>query len=107
MSVNPYNKSSDLKTEQHIDYTKDSIMHLRKCCDKFSPKIELYIEPCNKENAYLYETTGIVLRSKVGTSWRTTSEMAYIKLLIGCSMGYTGEELQNFVNNEINGEFVR
>ena len=107
MAVNPYHKNPDLKEEQSIEYTKDSIMYLKKRCDKRCPKTELYIELCSKENTYLYETTGIVLRSKVGTSWRTTSEMAYIKLLIGSSLGYEGKELQEFVDSEINGEFVR
>ena len=82
-------------------------MYLKKRCDATANGTEMYIEPCNGENAYLYDTTGIVLRSKVGTSWRTTSEMAYVKLMIGCALGYEGERLQEFINTEINGEFIR
>ncbi len=96
MCVNPYN-----------NYTKDSIMYLKKRCDANAKKIDLFIEPCDKEITYLYETTGTVLRSGVGTSWKTTSEMAYVKLLIGCALGYSGENLQNFIDSEINGEFIR
>ena len=107
MSVNPYHKIHNLDEESTTNYTKDSIMHLKNKCDSITPKAELYIEPCNEKNAYLYETTGIVLRSMVGTSWRTTSEMAYVKLLIGCAMGYAGEQLQEFINEEINNEFIR
>ena len=107
MAVNPYHESPLTAGEQLIDYTKDSIMHLIKRCKSGTTGTELYIEPCNKENTYLYETTGIVLRSNVGTSWRTTSEMAYVKLLIGCALGYKGEELQAFIDKEINGEFIR
>ena len=107
MSVNPYNKRPDPEKEQDINYSKDSIMYLKKRCDAKARKTELYIEPCNRENAYLYDTTGIVLRGDVGTSWRTTSEMAYVKLLIGCALGYDGAKLQNFIDKEINGEFVR
>ena len=107
MPVNPYTKNPALCEEQSIDYSRDSIMYLKKICDKNTPETELYIEPCNSENAYLYETTGIALRSGVKTSWRTTSEMAYSKLLIGCALGYKGEELQDFINKEINGEFIR
>lgn len=107
MAVNPYHKRPDKNKEQSINYTKDSIMQLKKRCDAAAHRTELYIEPCNRENAYLYDTTGIVLRSGVGTSWRTTSEMAYVKLLTGCAMGYEGEKLQEFMDTEINGEFVR
>ena len=107
MSVNPYNKKPDPQNEQNINYSKDSIMYLKKRCDATGPQTDMFIEPCNKENAYLYDTKGIVLRSNVGTSWRTTSEIAYVKLLIGCSLGYSGKELQNFINQEINGEFIR
>lgn len=105
--INPYHKNIKLEEEQSISYSKDSMMHLKRRCDATNPKTEFYIEPCNKESAYLYKTTGIALRSKVGTSWRTTSEMAYIKLLIGCALGYHGETLQAFINREINGEFIR
>lgn len=105
MSVNPYIKNPALCEEQSFEYSKDSIMYLKRICDDYG--IELYIEPCNSENAYLYETTGIVLRSGVKTSWRTTSEMVYAKLLIGCALGYKEEELQDFINKEINGEFIR
>ncbi|MBR3971598.1 MAG: asparaginase [Ruminococcus sp.] len=107
MSVNPYHPKPQRDEELSIDFTKDSIMRLKKRCDGVSPKVELYIEPCNEDDTYLYETTGIVLRSKVGTSWRTTSEMAYVKLLIGCAMGYSGKALQAFVNTQINSEFIR
>lgn len=107
MPVNPYCKCPDLQAEQIIDYTKDSIMSLKKRCDSAKPKIELYIEPCDPKSTYLYETTGILIRGNVGTSWRTTSEMAYAKLLIGCSLGYTGDKLQNFMDCEINNEFIR
>lgn len=107
MSVNPYHKKPDQKEEKSINYTKDSIMSLIKRCGATASKAEVYIEPCNEKNAYLYDTTGIVLRCKVGTSFRTTSEMAYVKLLIGCALGYEKERLQNFMNTEINKEFIR
>lgn len=106
MSVNPYHKNIGEEKEQSTNFTKDSIMSLKKRCDA-TGETELYIEPCNPEDTYLYDTTGIVLRSKVGTSYRTTSEMAYVKLLVGCSLGYSGEKLQNFINTEINFEFIR
>ena len=84
---------------------KASVLSLKKRCDKAGA--ELYIEPCNPDKAYLYETTGELLRCGVGTSHRTTSEMAYVKLLVGCAIGMSGKTLQDFINREINGEFLR
>ncbi len=105
MSVNPYHADVDIKKEAEINFSKDSIMHLKRRCD--TANAELYIEPCDKDVTYRYKTTGIVIRSGVGTCWRTTSEMAYAKLLVGCAMGYEKQQLQDFVNKEINGEFIR
>ena len=107
MAVNPYHKNVKSGEEQTTDYTKDSVMCLIKRCNNADPKVDVYIEPCDREKAYRYETTGIVLRGSVKTSWRTTSEMAYVKLLIGCALGFEGDKLQDFINQEINGEFIR
>ena len=107
MAVNPYHPRPRAEEEQHLDCTKDSVMYLKSLCDKAAPAVELYIEPCDKDAAYLYETTGIVLRGGVGTAWRTTSEMAYVKLLVGCALGYEGAALQRFMDEEIGGEFIR
>ena len=38
--------------------------------------------------------------------WTMTSEMTYVKLLVGCALGYEGEKLNEFMNREINDEFV-
>lgn len=102
MAVNP-----EREDKRNIGYTTASVMSLKRRCDNAKQPIELYIEPCNKQETYLYDTTGLVLRQNVGTSWRTTSEMAYAKLLIGASLGYAGEKLQNYIDTEINGEFIR
>ena len=83
-----------------------SVLYLKQLCDKNNPKTELYFEPINKDNSYLYETTGNLLRNVVGTVFGTTKEMAYIKLLLGCTLGLKGKELQQFINTEINGEFI-
>ena len=85
---------------------KSSVLYLKQLCDNNNPKTELYFEPINKNSSYLYETTGNLLRNGVGTVFGTTKEMAYIKLLLGCAFGFTGNELQEFINNEINGEFM-
>lgn len=85
--------------------TKNSVLYLKQLCDNNKPHTELYFEGVNKNNSYLYETTGELLRNGVGTIWGTTKEMAYIKLLLGCNFGLTGTDLQEFMDTEINNEF--
>ena len=84
----------------------ESVLYLKELVRNTTPKAELYFEPVNKNSAYLYETTGGILREGVGTIFGTTKEMAYIKLLLGCNFSLTGKDLQNFVDTEINGEFI-
>lgn len=102
MAVNPYEDKAGIKgaTKGH------SILSLLERCQNRKEPIPLFIEPCNEE-AYDYETTGMVLRSGASAIWRMTPEMSYVKLLIGCAMGYKRESLLEFTNREINGEFVR
>lgn len=97
MSVNPYGH-----TEQS---TPDSILYLKEMCDAHSPAIPLFLHPCNKD-AYAYETTGIALRAGALPIFDTTPEMAYVKLLVGCTMGLTGESLAAFLAEDINGEGI-
>ena len=80
-------------------------MYLKKMCDNVTPKIPIFIQPCD-ENAYSYETTGIALRSGIIPIKGMTGETAYTKLLAGLSLGCEGSELVNFMNTDINGEFI-
>lgn len=102
MAVNPYENNGSIKGVS----TGHSILSFLERCQNRKVPIPLFIEPCNEE-AYDYETTGMVLRSGAKTIWRMTSEMAYVKLLLGCSMGLKEKALEAFLNEEINGEFVR
>lgn len=104
MTVNPYSAAhEDTKSAN----SPDSILYLKRRCDEHVPPIPLWIEPCQPEKTYLYETTGIVLRSGVGAIWEMTSEMAYVKLLLGCAKGLVGDALNEYLHTEINGEFIR
>ncbi len=82
---------------------KNSILFLKELCDKHSPKIPLFIEPCPKT---IYETTGTALRNGIIPISGLTSEMAYTKTVIGCSIGLSGAELIDFINTDINDEFL-
>ncbi len=71
---------------------------LRRCKSKADP-IPLFISPCDKE-AYDYESTGDALRAGAISLCGMTTEMAYIKLLLGCSAGLSAKELQKYVISE-------
>lgn len=92
--VNPYDD------EKHSSH---SVLSLKERCDERG--IPFFAEPC-EDSAYKYETTGILLRRGAYNVSSMTSEMTYVKLLLGCSLGYLGDELAEFVKREINGERI-
>lgn len=90
------------------DFEEDeqcSVIGFIEKCSKMSPEIPVFIQPCNK-NSYTYETTGKALRAGAVPIGGMTGECAYVKVLLGVSLGFEGEMLENFVNSEINGESV-
>ena len=101
MAVNPY-EEEDREKDQFFNH---AIMSLKERCDRIQPPIPLYLEPCSREAAN-YVTTGDIIRSGAKCLWETTPEMAYVKLLLGCSMGLEGEELEKYLHTQINGEFI-
>lgn len=84
-------------------YTKYSILYLLDRCKERG--IPLLLAPCD-EAAFAYDSTGDALRHGATGIARTTAELAYAKVLLGCSLGYKGEELAEFLKKDINGEFV-
>jgi len=64
-----------------------------KCKEK---GIDLFIAPCNSE-AYFYESTSDALDKGALPVSGMTFEMAYVRTLVGASMGLKGEELYKFV----------
>ena len=98
--------SSTVETNPNIrdvDCTHYSIIHLKKMCDQHTPPISLFIEPYVKTT---YESTGEVLRAGIMPIKDLTSEMAYVKTLIGCSLGYRGIDLQNYLHLNVNNEHL-
>ncbi len=96
LSVDPY---------KNKDISNDSVMYLKKMCDRSTPEIPIFIQPCDKD-AYSYETTGKALREGIIPINGMTCATSYAKLLIGTSLGYRGDELVKFVNTDVNGETV-
>ena len=80
-----------------------SVLSLKRRCDRHTPPIPLFLEPCN-EDAYGYETTGHILRSGARAVCGMTSETTYVKLLVGLSMGLDADALEKFLAGEINLE---
>ncbi|MEE1321906.1 MAG: asparaginase domain-containing protein [Acutalibacteraceae bacterium] len=58
--------------------------------------VDLFIAPCNSE-AYSYESTSDALDSGAFPVSGMTFETAYVKTLVGASMGLKGEELYKFI----------
>lgn len=98
-----YHSSTVCVNPYEAGHTRVSVMELKKRCDKYD--IPLFIEPCDKD-AYAYETTGHILRSGARAISGVTSEMAYVKALIGCANGLSGDDLERYINTQVNGEFI-
>ena len=98
--------SSTVETNPNIkdvDCTHYSIIHLKKLCDSHTPPISLFIEPCEQTT---YESTGDALRAGIMPIRNLTSEMAYVKTLIGCSLGYRGTVLRDYLDSNVNNEHL-
>ena len=98
--------SSTMATDPSLgdqDSKHHSIMYLKAMCDSHTPPIPLFLEPYVQTT---YETTGDALRGGILPIKGLTSEMAYVKTLMGCSMGLSGTALLDFINTDINGEHL-
>lgn len=85
------------------DCSDYSIMEMAKRCKTHIPPIPLFIEPFVKTT---YETTGDAIRNGILPIKNLTSEMAYVKTLVGCALGFRNETLFNFIKTNINNEFL-
>ncbi len=81
----------------------DSVLYLAEKCK--AAGTDLLLAPCNPET-YAYETTGTALESGIYPVADMTAEMAYIKTLVGCSLGKRGNELAAFIEKSINHEKI-
>lgn len=84
-------------------YGRFSVLSLLERCKERD--IPLFLAPCD-EAAFAYDSTGDALRSGALGIARTTLETAYVKALIGVSLGYKGDALIKFLKTDINCEFV-
>ena len=83
-----------------------SVFSLKEC---FSGEIPLFLTPCRydaMEETSCYETTARIVKKGGVPVFGMTSEMVYVKAMVGVAVGLFGEKLSRFLLNEnINGEF--
>ena len=107
-SINLENVSAVVHTTYHsqtvcVDGDNNSFAEFAKRCKKEG--VSLILTPCNKSSCS-YVTTAEALSSGVLCIDGLTNETAYIKTLIGCSLGLKENELCEFLNTDINSESV-
>ncbi len=85
------------------DYGNASILQLIDRCKE--KDIPVFLAPCSPEAAK-YESTGDAVGHGAGHICKTTNEMAYVKVLVGCALGLNKADLTEFVNMDINGEMI-
>lgn len=85
------------------EYGHLSILQLMDRC--LERKIPLFLAPCSPD-AFKYESTGDILSHGAAYISAMTNEMAYVKTLVGCSLGLDNQQLLQFVNTNINRELV-
>ncbi len=81
----------------------DSVLYLAEKCK--AAGADLFLAPCNPDT-YAYETTGTALSGGIYPIADMTTEMAYIKALVGCSLKKRGNELSQFIKKSINHEKI-
>lgn len=77
-----------------VEGGRNSFVEFSEKCKKEG--VSLILTPCDKK-AYSYVTTGVALKSGAFPVSGMTDEMVYIKTIVGCSLGYKGNELNEFL----------
>jgi L-asparaginase len=107
-SINLNDVSAIVHTTYHsqtvcVDGDSNSFAEFAKRCKKEG--VSLILTPCDKK-AYSYVSTASALENDVISVSGMTNEMVYVKTVVGCSLGYKGNELNEFLNTSINLESV-
>ena len=91
-------------SELSDSYSDNSVLSLiKKCKEKNIPFI---LSPCSEES-FKYESTSLLLKSGAVPVYGMTSEMTYMKTLVGISLGLTENALTEFLRTSLNREFLR
>lgn len=97
-SINLENVSAVVHTTYHsqtvcVEGENNSFTDFAKRCKKEG--VSLILTPCD-ENSYSYVSTAVALKNGVIPVSGMTNEMAYVKTVVGCSLGIKGQELAEF-----------
>lgn len=84
-------------------YTSASILYLLESCKRFN--IPVIAEPCH-ENVNIYVSGNDMIEAGAIPVYGMTSEMVYVKTLLGCAMGMEKESLTDFLRTDICGEII-
>ncbi len=83
-----------------------SVFSLKEC---FSGEIPLFLTPCQYDAGTqkpCYETTADAVNNGAVSIWGMTSEMVFVKAMVGVALGFFGKSLIDFLAQEkINHEF--
>ena len=85
------------------EYTETSILYLLDKCR--SKNIPVIVEPCD-ENVNMYVTGNDMTEAGAIPVYGMTSEMVYVKTLIGCAMSLEKDSLTDFIRTDICGEII-
>ena len=80
-----------------------SVLHLIRACKERG--IPLFLTPCDSVS-HSYVTTSDAISSGALHVFGATTELVYVKSLVGAALGKRGCELEKFLKKEINREFV-
>lgn len=105
-SINLNDVSAVVHTTYHsqtvcVEGENNSFTDFAKRCKKEG--VSLILTPCD-ENSYSYVSTASALGNGVIPVSDMTDELVYVKTVIGCSLGYKGNELCEFLSTDINFE---
>ncbi|MBR3843988.1 MAG: asparaginase [Clostridia bacterium] len=94
-------------TGEQTEYDRFSVLSLLDRCSQKG--IAVYLAPSRKEGE-VYETIPLIANHPSAAStlyflYGCTWEMAYAKLLLAYSLGYTGKQVEDFFNHQYMGEF--
>lgn len=90
------------RSDKEQPYTQASILYLLDKCREHN--IPVIVEPCH-EDANTYVSGNDMTEAGAVPVYGMTSEMAYVKTLVGCAMGLENEELISFLKADVCGEY--
>lgn len=85
------------------EYTSASILYLIEKCNSLN--IPVIAEPC-REDVNLYVSGNDMTEAGAIPVYGMTSEMVYVKTLVGCAMNLEKESLTDFLRTNICGEII-